>query len=172
MKHKILVIIALIILLVGLVSVFATQNGSWYRHSWKNGGKYIHSEGAWLEKLGLPADATEAQIMEAKKVMWGNKTYIRGKFGMHGASHKELKGTWTQEKTDWLEKAGLPPDATDEQIIEYKKQHSQYDKTAWLEKMGITEDASEEEVKEAWIKMKEENNFHYKNGFRKECSKS
>ncbi len=117
----------IIILVVGLVSVFAigTQNKSWYGHKgWKKSGEHSYKnfedKSAWLEKLGLPSDATEAQIIEAKKELWG------------------------QGKADHL--------------IDIR------------EKLGLSDDASEEEVQEALQKWKE--NFHKGSGFRKGCGKS
>ena len=118
MKNKKFMIIGLIaILIVGLVSVFAigTHNKSQYGH-WglKKCGDCTHKnfedKGAWLEKMGLPSDATEAQIIEAKKELWG------------------------KDKADYMLNI--------------------------REKLGLPDDASEEEVQEALQKLKEEKNFH------------
>ena len=93
MKNKKFVIVGIIvILIVGIVSVFATQDKSWFGHKgWKKCGKCSYKnfgyKSAWLEKMGLPADATEAQIIEAKKELWGEKEdYKENKF------HSKKKG--------------------------------------------------------------------------------
>jgi len=120
-----------VVLIIGLVSVFAigTQK-SWYGHkAWKKSGEHNFKDfdmSAWLEKMGLPADASEEEIIEAKKALWGKD---------------KIEHIWEEgDKEDYMinmrEKFGLPPDA------------------------------SEEEVKEAWMKWKEENEFHSK-----DCSK-
>ena len=104
MKNKKFVIAGLIvILLVGVVSVLAigTQNKLWYGHKdWKKSG-HIYKDfdkSAWLEKIGLTSDATETQIIEAKKELWG------------------------QSKADHMisirEKLGLPDDASEEEVKE------------------------------------------------------
>ncbi len=77
MKNKKFVMIGLfVILIVGIVSVFATQNKSWYGHTgWKKSGEYTHKnfedKSAWFEKMGLSEDATEEEIIAAKKELWG-----------------------------------------------------------------------------------------------------
>ena len=114
MKNKIFVIAGLIvILIVGLVSVFAigTQNGSWYGHKgWKKSGEHTYKDfdkSAWLEKMGLSSDATETQIIEAKKELWGQSKAdymitIREKLGLSDdASEEEVKEAlqkWKEEK--------------------------------------------------------------------------
>ncbi len=120
MKNKKFMIAGLIIILVvGIVSVFAigTQNKSWYGHKgWKKSGEHTYEnfgdKSAWLEKLGLPSDATETQIMEAKKEYFG------------------------QGKADHM--------------INIR------------EKLGLPDDASEEEVQEAWQKWTAETKCHSK----------
>ena len=109
MKNEKFVITGLIvILIVGVVSVFAieTQNKSWYGHNgWKKSGectcKNFEDKSAWLEKMGLSSDATETQIIEAKKELWG------------------------QDKADYMlnirEKLGLPDNASEEEVQEALK---------------------------------------------------
>ena len=102
MKNKKFVIIGLIVIfIVGLISVFAvgTQTKSWYgRKGWKGGGEHAYKDfgdkSAWLEKLGLSSDATETQIIEAKKELWGQgkEDYmidIREKLGLSDAASEE-----------------------------------------------------------------------------------
>ena len=132
MKNKKLMIVGLIIILVvGIVSVFAieTQNKSWYGHKgWKKSGEHAYKnfedKSAWLEKMGLPSDATKTQIIEAKKERWG-----QGKAG-HMYNIRE--------------------------------------------KLGLSDDASDEEVQEVLKKWKEEKNFHKGSGLHKGswCDKS
>ena len=105
MKNKKFVMAGLIvILIVGLVSVFAigTQK-SWYGHKgWKKSGEHTYKnfedKSAWLEKMELPSDATEDQIIAAKKEHWG------------------------ESKADYMitirEKLGLPDDASEEEVQE------------------------------------------------------
>lgn len=109
MKNKKLMIVGLIIILmVGIVSVFAigTQNKSRYGHKgWKKNGEHAYKifedKSAWLEKMRLPSDATPTQIIEAKKELWG-----QGKAGyMHNIR----------------EKLGLSDDASDEEVQEILK---------------------------------------------------
>ena len=122
MKNKKLVMIGLLgILIIGVVSVFAVGAQNKYHYKdWKKFGEHtyknFYDKNAWLEKLGLPLDATKDQIMEAKKEQWG-----KGK-----ANH----------------------------MFNFR------------EKLGLSDDASEEEVKEAWQKWKEDNNFHSKAGYK------
>ena len=85
MKNKKFVIAGLIlILIVGVVSVFAmgTHSKSWYGHkSWKKSGEHIYKDfdkSAWLEKMGLPSDATEDQIIESKKELFGKDNFHKG----------------------------------------------------------------------------------------------
>ena len=84
MKNKRFVMAGIIvILIVGIVSVFATQDKSWFGHKgWKKHHyKNFGDKSAWLDKMGLPADATKAQIIEAKKELWGEKAgYKENKF--------------------------------------------------------------------------------------------
>jgi len=123
MKNKKFLMIGLILLLIiGLVSVFVsgTQNKSSYGHyGWKNGGGCNYNnvdKSAWLEKLGLTSDATDEEIIEAKKEL----------FGQHKTNH------WVNIK----------------------------------EKLGLSDDASDEEVEDALQKWKEGNNFHWKKGYK------
>lgn len=109
MKNKKIVIAVLIfILVIGVVSVFAigSKDKSWYGHKdWKKSGIYFHKnfedKSVWLEKLGLPSDATYDQIIAAKKEKW-----------MNG---KENHFVYIREKL------GLPDDASDEEVWEEKK---------------------------------------------------
>ena len=106
MKNKKFVIAGLIvIIIVGVASVFAIgiQNKSWYGHKdCKKSGEHtcnnFEDKSAWLEKMGLSSDATEAQIIEAKKEIWG------------------------QDKEDYMiairEKLGLSDDASEEEVQE------------------------------------------------------
>ncbi|MBW2985099.1 hypothetical protein KY313_00385 [Candidatus Woesearchaeota archaeon] len=128
MKNKKLVMMGLLgILIIGVVSVFAIGSQNKYDYKgWKKFGDYTHKnfydKSAWLEKLGLPSDATKDQIMEAKKEHWG-----KGK-----ANH----------------------------MFNFR------------EKLGLSDDASEEEVNEAWQKWKGENKFYSKEGYKGEwCGK-
>ena len=128
MKNKKMVMIGLLsILVIGVVSVFAVGAQNKYHYKdWKKFGEHtyknFYDKSAWLEKLGLPSDATKDQIMEAKKEHWG-----KGK-----ANH----------------------------MFNFR------------EKLGLSDDASEEEVKEAWQKWKGENKFHSKEGYKGEwCGK-
>ena len=106
MKNKKFIVVGLIIILViGIASVFATgeKDKSWFGHKdWKRGGKHFNKnfgdKSSLLEKLGLPSDANKAQIREASKGKWEQK-YIK--------SGKKLK-----------EKLGLPEDASKEEIKE------------------------------------------------------
>lgn len=95
----------IVIVIVVIVSVFAigTQNKLWYGHKgWKKSGEHTYNnfgdKSAWLEKLGLSDDATEAQIIAAKKEIW------------------------MQDKADYMinirEKLGLLDDASEEEVQE------------------------------------------------------
>lgn len=115
MKNKRFVIAGIIVILaIGMFSVFATQD-SWFGHKgWKKCGtcSYKNLEGcpykdfgdksAWLEKMGLSPDATDAEIIAAKKSLW------------------------TQDKADYMtgirEKLGLSPDASEEEVNEAMQQ--------------------------------------------------
>ena len=122
MKNKKFMIAGLIvILIVGVVSVYAigTQNKSWY--DWKKSGEYTHKnfedKSAWLEKMGLSSDATEAQIIEAKKELWG------------------------QNKADYMikirEKLGLSDDASEEEVqeaLQKWKEENNFHKGSWCGK--------------------------------------
>lgn len=110
-------VLGVIILLVfGIVSVFATgsQNKLWGHH------KNFEGKGAWLEKIGLSEDATDEEIIAIKKEMWAdNKNY-----------------SWFGDKEDYAikirEKLGLSEDATDEEvkiaIQEFKDENNFYSK--------------------------------------------
>ena len=69
----------IVILIVAIVSVFAigTQTKLWHGHKdWKKSGEYAHKTfdtSAWLEKMGLSEDATEEEIIAAKKELWADK---------------------------------------------------------------------------------------------------
>jgi|TARA_B100001971_G_C17843645_1_gene359883 hypothetical protein len=127
-NKKILIAGMIVILVVGLVSVFAMghQDKSWYgSKDWKKSGNHHYKnfgdKTSWLEKMGLPLDATDAQIIEAKKELWG------------------------QSKSDHM--------------IDIK------------EKLGLPDDASEEEVHEAMLKWKDK--FHSKKSYKGSwCGKS
>ncbi len=113
-KKKIVVAGLIVILIVVVVSVFVigTQNKLWYGHKgWKKSGEHTYTnfgdKSAWLEKLGLSDDATEAQIIAAKKEIWmqDKADYminIREKLGLpDDASEEEVKGAlqkWKEEK--------------------------------------------------------------------------
>ena len=112
MKNKIFLIIGIItILIVGLS--FVTAQNKWHGFK-KNGyhkdwtGHKNFDKSAWLEKMGLPADATDDEIIAAKKVHYT----------------KEF------DMSAWLEKMGLPADATEDEIAEFKEAQWE-DKTAW-----------------------------------------
>lgn len=149
MKNKKFVIVGLVALLViGIVSVFVigTEGKSWFSHkSWKNSGEHFYKnfgdKSSWLEKLGLPSNATETQIQGALKDQWEQK---------HMEYNKKIR-----------EKLGLPEDATQEQVTESLKQKRKNDNIARLQrikaKLELSEDASEEEVQEALQKWREEN---------------
>jgi len=81
MKNKKLIVIGLIaVLIVGLISVFvvARYESSWHK-SWKKDGFHSYKDfgdkSGWVEKLGLPANATKEQIMDAKREKWGSSKY-------------------------------------------------------------------------------------------------
>ena len=116
-----------IVLIVGVVFVFA-QNKSWYGHKgWKKGGEHNFDKSVWLEKLGLDPDASEEEIIEAKKALWGKEEW-QGKAGHIWGKDKAAWGegkenhNWEEEKAAWLEKMGLPADASEEEIIAAKKE--------------------------------------------------
>lgn len=149
MKNKKFMMIGLVtLLLIGIVSVFAIgiDDKSWFSYKgWKSNGKHFYknfgNKSPWLEKLGLPSNATETQIQEALKEQWEQK---------HVGYNKKIR-----------EKLGLPDDATQEQVIETLKQKRVNDQIARLQrikaKLGLPDDASEEEVKDALQKWQEEN---------------
>ena len=116
MKNKKFVIAGLIVILVvGIVSVFAIGDKSWFGHkAWKKSGKHLNfgDKSAWLEKMGLPSDATETQIIEAKKELWGQDHMI-----------------------DIREKLGLPEDASEEEVQEaLQKWKENFHKGSWCSK--------------------------------------
>ena len=149
MKNKKFVIVGLVaLLIIGIVSVFATGTGdkSWFGHKgWKSSGEHFYKnfgdKSLWLEKLGLPSDATEEQIQEA------------------------IKEQWEQRKAEYnkaiREKLGLSEDATQEQVIVALKQKRESDKIKRFQqiktKLGLSDDVSEEEVIEALQNWREEN---------------
>ena len=113
MKNKKFLIAGLIVILIaGIVSVFAigVQDKLYGHKAWKKSGEYtdknFEDQSAWLEKLGLSSDATEAQIIAAKKEIWGHKADymidIREKLGLpDDASEEEVKEAlqkWKEEK--------------------------------------------------------------------------
>lgn len=106
MKNKKIVIIGLVtILVIGIISAFAmgTEDKSWFGHkglksSEKHFNKNLGDKSFWLEKLGLPADATKTQIQEALKEKWEE-----GKTGYHNKIREKL---------------GLPENASEEEIQE------------------------------------------------------
>lgn len=86
MKNKPLIISLIIfILLLAVVSVLASYDMSWYVHKdwsasdkvWSMSDKHSFMgsdyKSAWLEKVGLPEDASDAQILEFKKSLWEQK---------------------------------------------------------------------------------------------------
>ena len=136
------------LLIIGIVSVFAigTEEKSWFSHKgWKSSENHMYKnfgdKSSWLEKLGLPSDATETQIQEVLKEQWEQRK----------AKHSQAV----------MEKLGLPEDATQEQVIEALKQKRETDKIARLErikaKLGLSEDTSEQEIIKALQNWREEN---------------
>jgi hypothetical protein len=79
--------ILLLVMLIGVVSVFATSGRQWHGNkTWKSDGFHQgFDKSSFLEKLGLSEDATDEEVKEALKV-WkeGNKD----SFGNHG--HKSF----------------------------------------------------------------------------------
>jgi hypothetical protein len=108
--NKFMIIGLIVILVVGIVSVFATGDygKSWYGHKgWKGMGKHSSHHGdksGWLEKMGLPGDASHEEIIEAKKnLQWGghgdHMNIMRQKLGLpEDASDEEVKEAWQEIK--------------------------------------------------------------------------
>ena len=102
MEKRYIFILAAIILVIGIASVFATTSGDkfWKHHK---DGNYNYDKSAWLEKIGLHLDSTDEEIIAAKKQIWADK-----------------KTHWTGDKEDYMvgfrEKLGLSEDATDEEV--------------------------------------------------------
>ena len=123
-NKKVVIIGLLSIFIIGVFSVFVVGAQNKYHYNgWKKFGehtyKHSYDKSAWLEKLGLPSDATKDQIMEAKKEHWGEGR-VNHMFNFR-------------------------------------------------EKLGLSDDASREGMKEAWQKWKEDNNFYSKEGY-KSCN--
>ncbi len=70
MNNKILIIGIIVLLVVGIVTVFA-MGDKWHGDkSWKKGWHYkeVGDKSAWFEKFGISPDATKEEMMEAVHV--------------------------------------------------------------------------------------------------------
>jgi len=92
MKNKKFLLVGLIIILViGLFSVLTVaqnkySHGDWDGHKKKWEGHYkVFDKATWLEKVGLPADATDEEIIEFKKSQWELKKDSYSKKGHKGS---------------------------------------------------------------------------------------
>jgi len=93
MKTKIVMITLILVLIIGLTSVFVigTQKSE---HSHKKCGscKNFADRSVWLEKVGLPTDATTEQIINFKKEIWAS--HMKNINGMPFTMHKNIKSSW------------------------------------------------------------------------------
>ena len=66
---KFLIIGLIVLFVVGILSVFATGDNGFGHKSWKKSGDFHKKfdQSKWLDKLGLPDDATDDEIKEAFK---------------------------------------------------------------------------------------------------------
>jgi len=96
MMNKKIIAGVILFLVVGIVSVVAMGQEP-YGHPYAD-------KSAWLEKMGLPADATHEQIIDAKKDMWHHG--FREKFADDATYEQimEAKALWREHHMD---KVGL-----------------------------------------------------------------
>jgi len=107
MKKKLMVLGIIAILTISIISVFVIGSSDKFHKKWMGIHKNF-DKSAWLDKLGIPEDASQEEIWETKKLKWGER-------------HSNIK-----------------------------------------EKLGLSEDASDEEVQAALKEWKENKNFFHK----------
>jgi len=102
MKNKLIVLGIIALLTIGIASVFVFGSSDNFHKNWIGKHKFF-DKSAWIDKLGLPEDASEEEIWEAKKSKWEDwNSKIKEKLGLpEDATDKEVQAAleeWKENK--------------------------------------------------------------------------